>query len=119
MDNKVYKFADDWIDEFEMNGCYEIIENPKFSEGCQELGFEIDMGEKLLEDFPNEKVMKPEWMKSHADKIDDIKALGNAIYSNWRWFGHGAYSVSELDKNDNREWFITALNRLKELAEAE
>ena len=96
MDNKMIAFADKWIEKFKTSKYYEIVDDPEFPEECRSLGFDVDMGDALLNDFP--------------------KALGNAIFSNWRWFNHGAYSSSSLDEDNNRDWFICALTRLKELA---
>ncbi len=110
----VRKFADKWIEKFKTSGCYEIIEDQKFAEECWELGFEIDMGEKLQEDFPSDATIDVAWMEKHANEIDDAVALGNSIFSRWRCFSDHA---SGLDNHDYRKWFICALSRLKELAE--
>ena len=46
--------------------------------------------------------------------IDDYQILGNAIYSQWRYYNHWAYDpIAEFDAN----WFKAAFKRLKELWE--
>lgn len=46
------------------------------------------------------------------DRIDDVQALGNAIFSQCRYITH--WSLSSED--ENADWLITALERLEELA---
>lgn len=116
MNNKMIAFVDKWIEKFKKSKYYEIVDDTDFPEECIELGFKIDMGDKLLAKFSGADVMSPAWIEENEGFITDAGALGNAIFSNWRWFNHGAYSPSSLDENDNREWFICALTRLKELA---
>lgn len=116
MDNKMIAFADKWIEKFKTSKYYEIVDDPEFPEECWSLGFDVDMGDALLNDFPKADIMNSIWMEENECFINDAKALGNAIFSNWRWFNHGAYSSSSLDEDNNRDWFICALTRLKELA---
>lgn len=116
MNNKMIEFADKWIEKFRTSKYYEIVDDMSFPDACRSLGFEIDMGDALLKDFPKADIMNPIWMEMNECFINDAAVLGNAIFSNWRWFNHGAYSSSSLDENGNREWFICALTRLKELA---
>lgn len=44
--------------------------------------------------------------------VTDIKLLGSAIYSKWRYFNHLTYDESEILLPENRAWFILALSRL-------
>ena len=44
--------------------------------------------------------------------MTDIPLLGSAIYSQWRYFNHWAYTGAEILEPKNRAWFILALSRL-------
>ena len=44
--------------------------------------------------------------------MTDIPLLGSAIYSQWRYFNHWAYTGAEILEPENRAWFILALSRL-------
>lgn len=46
------------------------------------------------------------------DNVMDIPLLGSAIYSQWRYFNHWAYSGAEILEPENRAWFLLALERL-------
>lgn len=46
------------------------------------------------------------------DDVTDIPLLGSAIYSQWRYYNHWAYSGEEILEPENRAWFIRALNRM-------
>ena len=48
--------------------------------------------------------------------MNDIDLLGSAIYSQWRYFNHWAYSGEEILELRNRSWFILELDRLAMLA---
>lgn len=52
-------------------------------------------------------------------EITDIPLLGSAIYSQWRYFNHWAYSGEEILEPKNRAWLTIALSRLGELAECQ
>lgn len=46
------------------------------------------------------------------DDVTDIFLLGSAIYSQWRYFNHWAYSGEDILEPQNRAWFISAFSRL-------
>lgn len=48
--------------------------------------------------------------------MTDITLLGSAIYSQWRYFNHWAYTGAEILEPQNRAWFILALSRLAMLS---
>ena len=58
-----------------------------------------------------------EALKRIIDQVTDIPLLGSAIYSQWRYFNHWAYSGAEILEPQNREWFIIALSHLGKLAD--
>ena len=52
-------------------------------------------------------------MKRVINQVDDIYALGNLIFSKWRWFNHSDYLIY---RSDDEEWFMVTLIRLSELS---
>ena len=50
------------------------------------------------------------------DDVTDIFLLGSAIYSQWRYFNHWAYSGEDILEPQNRAWFISAFSRLAQLS---
>ena len=55
-------------------------------------------------------------MNRVIDEITDIRLLGSAIYSQWRYFNHWAYDAASILEFENRSWFILALSRLAVLS---
>ena len=112
----IKEFTEKWLERFQdLNICYiELVEH-YFADDCQALGFEMDCGHAFHEHYGNAINNADELLKI-IDEIDDIRLLGSAIYSQWRYFNHWAYSGAEILESENREWFIIALKRLEELA---
>ena len=112
----VKKFAQKWLKKFQdPNICYiELIEH-YFADDCQALGFEMDSGYAFYKRYGN-AVNNADELREIIDEISDIQLLGSAIYSQWRYFNHWAYTGAEILEPENREWFIIALKRLEELA---
>jgi len=112
----IKEFTEKWLERFQdPNICYiELVEH-YFADDCQALGFEMDCGHAFHEHYGNAINNADELLKI-IDEIDDIRLLGSAIYSQWRYFNHWAYSGAEILEPKNREWFIIALKRLDKLA---
>ena len=83
---------------------------------CSALGFEMDCGNAFTEKYGRASSDSKELAKI-IDEVTDIPLLGSAIYSQWRYFNHWAYSGAEILEPQNREWFIIALSRLAVLTE--
>ena len=82
-------------------------------DGLKDLGFEMDCGRSLDEAFPSSGALKnTASLKRILDQID-IQTLGNAIYSQWRYFNH--WNMAPMDEDDY-EWIVVAFSRLAELA---
>ena len=112
----IKEFTQRWIEKFQdPNICYiELVEH-YFADDCRALGFEMDCGHAFCERYGNAFESTEELLKI-IDEIDNVKLLGSAIFSQWRYFNHWAYSGVEILEPKNREWFIIALKRMEELA---
>lgn len=87
-----------------------------FAEDCEVLGFNMDCFESFNKKYGNDFFNKygDEKLERVFSLIDDYQILGNAIYSQWRYYNHWAYDpIAEFDAN----WFKAAFKRLKELWE--
>ena len=104
----ICKFSDPRIDYRELVDCY-------FADECDELGFVMDCGYSFSEKYGS-AVHDQAALVRIINDVTDVQLLGSAIYSRWRYFNHWAYSGDEILESQNREWFIVALNRLRELA---
>ena len=112
----IKEFTQRWIEKFQdPNICYiELVEH-YFADDCRALGFEMDCGHAFGERY-GKAVNNADALRKIIDEISDIQLLGSAIYSQWRYFNHWAYSGAEILESKNREWFIIALKRMEELA---
>ena len=81
--------------------------------GLADLGFVMDCGESMKRAFPGVDVFKDnEAFKRIMDQVD-LQTLGNAIFSQWRYWNH--WSMGRMEESDF-EWFVIAYSRLAELA---
>lgn len=110
MNKEIYAFAKYY---------FNIYRNPKstnfqveegFAEKCFSLGFEMDSGNSFCERYPK-AFNNAEELDKIIDEIDDIKFLGTAIFSQWRYITHWSLGSHPLDP-EYRPWFICAFGRL-------
>ena len=115
----IHEFVVKWCDKFKdpQINYLELVE-PYMANDCAALGFEMDCGHAFSEKY-SEAVYDCEALHKIIHEVDDIPLLGSAIYSRWRYFNHWAYSGAEILEEENRKWFILALERLDELARSE
>lgn len=85
-------------------------------EDCLDLGFSLEEGHEFFKKYGNE-TNKLDKLKEIIDEVSDVKLLGSVIFLNWRYFNHWAYDQKEILEEENINWFILALRRLKDLAE--
>lgn len=119
MENKsrVNDFAVKWSDKFrDQNINYIELVDHFMADDCAALGFVMDCGHTFQEAY-GEAVYNNEALDRIIDTVTDIKLLGSAIYSRWRYFNHWAYDGAEILEFENRSWFILALSRLAMLTE--
>ena len=114
---QIHEFAIKWLEKFKDPNvdCIELVEH-YLADDCAELGFEMDCGHAFAEKYGSD-TGQSEGLRRIIDRVDDIPLLGAAIYSQWRYYSHWAYSPAEILKPQNREWFILALTRMAELAD--
>ena len=115
--NKVHEFASKWIGRFcdEHLDYREIVGNA-FMDDCIDLQFIMDCGHRFGDAY-GKAVYNAGTLENVINKIDDVPLLGSAVFSQWRYFNHWAYSGSEVTEPENRRWFILVLQRLLALSE--
>ena len=108
-------FALKWGDKFRnQNTNYiELVEH-WIADDCDALGFEMDSGHAFSTKY-GQAINSHEDLRKIINDITDVYLLGSAIYSQWRYFNHWAYSGAEILEPENRKWFILALDRLATL----
>lgn len=92
---------------------YRIFDSSSFPYECWNLGFEMDCGHSFLEACGTEAWHSNEELMRIINEIEDLKILGSGLFSQWRYFNH--WSMGPATEED-REWFLTILRRMKELA---
>ena len=89
-----------------------FFDSMTFPEECWKLGFEMDCGNSFREAYGDAFESETELCRV-IDEITDVKLLGSAIFSKWRYFNHWAYNSVE-EYMSNPRWFLIALRRLME-----
>lgn len=112
--NKIYSFAIKWLEKFKTKkeNFHQIFETVEFPDECWKIGFEMDGCRSFDEKYSLDAFTDLDVLKRIIYTIDEVNALGNLIFSKWRWFNHSDYIVY---KPEDEEWFIIALTRLAEL----
>ncbi|MBR4681163.1 MAG: hypothetical protein IKP03_08680 [Fibrobacter sp.] len=117
----VESFVETWgslLDEIDADRTrakvYDFIESGRFEEDCRNLGFEMDCFESFNAkyNYDPSKHSKKRFEKLVAN-CGDFRVLGNAIFSQWRYYNHWAYDVKAEFET---QWFRIAFKRLLELA---
>ncbi len=113
----IHEFAVKWYDKFRDKkiNYIELIDH-YMADDCEALGFVMDCGHAFSEKY-GKAANDFEALERIISEITDIPLLGSAIYSQWRYFNHWAYSGEEILEPQNRAWFTIALSRLGELAD--
>lgn len=113
---QIYSFAIKWLNKFrDENINYIELVDHYMADDCEVLGFKMDCGHSFKNRYGCHIGDNVAFSRI-IDQVTDIQVLGSAIYSQWRYFNHWAYSAKEILVPQNREWFITALSRLEWLA---
>ena len=110
-----YIFSEKWIRMFKGPLSNSIEIEKDFGDECFKLQFEMDSGHRLQTMYPEYNAMASlRGLKTVMLDINDIELLGTALFSKWREITH--WSQENILSEENREWFISALSRLKELS---
>ena len=113
---QIHEFAVKWREKFRNpNIGYAELVDDYMVDDFASLGFRMDCGHAFSEKY-GEASNKYEALVKVLDEVTDIPLLGSAIYSQWRYFNHWAYSGAEILQPENRAWFILALDRLEYLS---
>lgn len=112
-------FAQRYIDYFERefnpatDAYYRFFDSMEFPEECRTLGFEMDCGHSFIETYGMDAWNDAKSLTNVIGLINDVKLIGSAIFSQWRYFNHGSY---EHAQEKDKQWFLLMLRRLKKLA---
>ncbi len=116
--NQVHAFACKWIEKFrDPDMHYTELVDHWMADDCQSLGFIMDCGKSFSEKYNINASYNYNALREIIREINDIQLLGSAVYSQWRYFNHWAYSGDEILIPENRAWFLLALEHLKVLSE--
>ena len=112
--SKINRFALKWFEVFndpDNINFYDIFDTTKpFANECWALGLVMDCGEALQKEVPDLYPLRDlEHLNACIDQIDDIQALGNGIFSQWRYFNH--WHTDGITPQDYK-WFAVAFARL-------
>lgn len=88
-----------------------FLESGIFDQECHTLGFNMDCGHSFCEKYPDAFSSAKELSKVIAC-IDDSKFIGDALFSQWRYYNHWA----ETSVTEAKEWFLLMFERLREIA---
>lgn len=111
-------FAQRYIDYFEREfdpaseAYYRFFDSEEFPEQCRALGFEMDCGHSFIAAYGQEAWIEVRSLAAVVGRIDDARLIWSAIFSQWRYFNHGA--VEHAQEKD-RQWFLIMFRRLREL----
>lgn len=112
---QIHNFAMKWLDKFrDENIDFLHLFDSNMADDCNALGFKMDYGQAFSEKYVN-SADNYEALNKIIKDVTNIYLLGSAIYSMWQYFNNWAHTGQEILKPENREWFIIAFTRLKEL----
>jgi NAD-dependent deacetylase len=119
--NDIAAFAEKYIDFFEnvwpdnIRARYMIFDDMEFPRKCEAFGFEMDCGKSLTDVYGHEVFCSARSLLKIIHELDDIKVVGSAIFSQWRFYNHWSYGGPS---DDMVQWFIMMFRHLKALASA-
>ena len=108
------KYIDYFLTKFDpqSSSYYNLFDSPSFPNECRNLGFEMDCGKSFIDNCGEEAWRSNNGLLQIIDKVNDIKILGSALFSKWRYFNHWSYGHAT---KDDKEWFLIILRRMQEL----
>lgn len=115
--HRIRRFALIWKQMYENHKTtpFYFFEDHAFvGEGLEDLGFDMDCGRSLEAAFPDMNAFRDNAALKRIIERIDLQTLGNAIFSQWRYWNH--WSMSPME-DDDFQWFVIAFSRLAELTE--
>lgn len=108
------KYIDYFLTKFDpqSSSYYDLFDSPSFPNECRNLGFEMDCGKSFIDACGGEAWRSNNGLLQIIDKVNDIKILGSALFSKWRYFNHWSYGHAT---KDDKEWFLIILRRMQKL----
>ena len=105
------KYIDLFSRDFEQESSlyYRIFDSQEFPDACIALGFEMDCGHSFIAAYGEGAWHSVDILSAIIEKIDDVKLIGSALFSKWRYFNH--WNDSHTTSKDN-EWFLMLFKRL-------
>lgn len=115
---RIAEFTEKYINFFEkeygsIESKYQFFDRDEFPDDCRKLGFEMDCGKSFQDEFGDEAFNDVSALRVVLNKIDSIQLIGNAIFSQWRYFNH--WDSPSNANSDTKKWFLLLLCRLKSI----
>lgn len=108
----IHSFAVRYLDMFnDPHVNYPELEH-NLGEECQRLGFDMDAGESFIKQYSKEAFYNADVLEQIIDKVDSVELLGNGVFSRWRYITHWAGVSASLLSEENKKWFLIALDKL-------
>lgn len=113
----IVQFAQKYINYFEhefgqtRESYYQFFESDDFPRECKALGFDMDCGHSFIEAYGKNAWNDIRGLKANIEKINDVRIIGNGLFSQWRYFNH--WSSPSYANDDTKEWFLMLLHKLK------
>lgn len=111
------EFTNKWISIFnEPPQNADFLFQEYMGNDCLALGFVMDCGHSFDKAYSRGTPLNDvEELSAIIKQVKDVDLLGSAIISKWRAITHWSYESGFTD--ENKAWFLLALNRLKEIIE--
>ena len=114
-DNRLNQFVDKWYEYFHHNYVlYDDVYNAAFNYDCQLLGFDLEVGEQIVDNFEDD-LCNVYLFTYHLSKFIDVHQLGSLIYYFWNETVGYEYCPGFPLDSDRLAWLLIGLNKLKML----
>lgn len=111
--HRIHIFALTWLLLLKKGLSEDEFKQCLLGEGLAELGFTMDCGHSFAKKYPDSDGFTNNREFKKIIQNIDIKTLGDAIFSKWRYWNH--WSDYEDMKEEDFQWFVIALKKLAEL----
>ncbi|MEG2686583.1 MAG: hypothetical protein RR954_05615 [Christensenellaceae bacterium] len=112
---EIHEFAVRWLEKYRSPHITEYEVTEGFADACVALGFGTNGAEAFEEAYPNTNAFNDSTaLYAIKNQIHDVQLLGSAIFS--RWIQVTQNTQTSLLSPPYKNWFITALSRLRVLS---